>query len=89
MTFGEVIRQQREARGLTLFDVAAEVGISIGYLSRIERDREKPPGDELIRSIATKVGLPQDEAFAAARRLPPDLKPRAREMFALYRNLSR
>ena len=89
MTFGELIRQQREARGLTLLEVAAEVGISIGYLSRIERGRENVPGDELIRRISTKIGLPQDDAFAAARRLPPDLKPRAREMFALYRNFSR
>jgi transcriptional regulator with XRE-family HTH domain len=89
VTFGELIRLQREARGLTLSDVAADVGISIGYLSRIERDRENAPGDDLIRRIATRIGLPQDEVFAAARRLPPDLKPRAREMFALYRNFSR
>jgi len=89
MTFGELIRQQRVARDLTLLDVATEIGISIGYLSRIERNRENVPNDELIRGVATKIGLPHDEAFAAARRLPPDLRPSASEIFSLYRNLAR
>jgi transcriptional regulator with XRE-family HTH domain len=83
--FGGLIRSRREKRGLTLADIAGEVGVSIAYLSRIERDREHPPRDELIRRIAEALGLPEDEAFAAARRLPPDLQARAGEVIAAYR----
>lgn len=89
MRFGNLVRRRREERELTLGDVAAAVGISIAYLSRIERDRENPPRDELIRRIARAVDLPEDEAFAAARRLPPDLRPRAGEVIAAYRRILR
>jgi transcriptional regulator with XRE-family HTH domain len=88
-SFGAFIRQRRNERGLTLLDVAAALEISIPYLSRIERDREKTPRDELIRQLAKILRIPEDDAFAAARRLPPDLQGRAAEVFALYRRLSR
>jgi transcriptional regulator with XRE-family HTH domain len=89
MSFGTFIRERRNERGLTLQDVAAEIDVSIPYLSRIERDRENAPRDELIRRLAEVLAIPEDEAFAAARRLPPDLQNRASEVFALYRRLSR
>lgn len=89
MSFGAFIRDCRNRRGLTLLDVAAEIGVSIPYLSRIERDRDRPPPDDLIRRIATALDITEDEAFAAARRLPPDLQGRASEVFALYRQFHR
>lgn len=88
-SFGAFVREHRNKRGLTLLDVAAALEISIPYLSRIERDREKVPRDEVIRRIAKILHVSQDEAFAAARRLPPDLQGRAAEVFALYRRFSR
>jgi HTH-type transcriptional regulator, competence development regulator len=89
MRFGAFIRQHRNARGLTLLDVAAEIDVSVPYLSKIERDRENPPRDEIIRRLARVLSIPEDEAFAAASRLPPDLQGRASEVFALYRRFSR
>jgi transcriptional regulator with XRE-family HTH domain len=89
MSFGAFIRERRNERGLTLLDVAAEVELSVPYLSRIERDRENPPRDELIRRLAKVLDVPEDEVFAAARRLPPDLQGRASEVFALYRRFAR
>ena len=89
LSFGAFIRRRRNERGLTLLDVAAALEISIPYLSRIERDREKAPRDELIRDLANLLHVPEDDAFAAARRLPPDLQGRAAELFALYRRQSR
>ncbi|MGH9664299.1 MAG: helix-turn-helix domain-containing protein [Bryobacteraceae bacterium] len=89
LSFGAFIRRRRNERGLTLLDVAVALEISIPYLSRIERDREKDPRDELIRDLANILHVPEDDAFAAARRLPPDLQGRAAEVFALYRRLSR
>ena len=89
LSFGAFIRRRRTERGLTLLDVAAALEISIPYLSRIERDREKAPRDELIRDLANILQVPEDDAFAAARRLPPDLQGRAAEVFALYRRQTR
>ena len=51
MAFGRYIRRAREERALTLTEVARRLDISIAYLSRIEREREKPPPDRLIRRM--------------------------------------
>ena len=53
MSFGAFIRERRVSKGMTLFDVAAEAQLSVPYLSRIERERENVPKDDLIRRIAT------------------------------------
>jgi transcriptional regulator with XRE-family HTH domain len=41
MLIGEQIRALRRIKGLTLQQLAAQAGISIGYLSQIERNRSK------------------------------------------------
>lgn len=88
-SFGAFLRDRRNERGLTLLEVATALDMSIPYLSRIERDRDKAPRDELIRRLAKVLRIPEDEAFAAARRLPPDLQGHAAEVFALYRRFRR
>jgi transcriptional regulator with XRE-family HTH domain len=84
-TFGTLIRGARTERGQTLLDVAAEIGISVAYLSRIERDLELPPKDEIMRKLSRTLKLSQDELYAAARRFPPDLQSKAGEVIAAYR----
>ena len=68
MGFGGYLRKKREDRGLTLVEVAERVGISVAYLSRIERERENAPKDALIQKVCKALDLDADEAFAAARR---------------------
>ena len=46
MTFGETIREAREARGLTQTALAEAVGLSSSRLSRIERDKQDPEAPE-------------------------------------------
>ncbi len=41
-SLGDEIRQLRKARGLTLQDLAAEIGKSVGFLSQVERNITKP-----------------------------------------------
>jgi transcriptional regulator with XRE-family HTH domain len=89
MTFGTLLRTRRNERGLTLEDVAVRVELSVPHLSRIERDRENPPRDEIIERLAEIIGIPADDLFAEARRLPPDLKEPAGEVFALCRRANR
>ncbi len=85
MGFGSYLRAKREERQLTLLDVAERVGISVAYLSRIERERENAPKDELIQKICDVLGLAPDGAFTAAQRLPPDLRPHADQVVQMYR----
>jgi transcriptional regulator with XRE-family HTH domain len=87
MTFGTLLRASRNARGLTLDDVAVKIGLSVPHLSRIERDRENPPRDEIIQQFAEIIGIPADDLFAEAERLPPDLRKEAGQVFATYRRM--
>jgi transcriptional regulator with XRE-family HTH domain len=84
-TFGRLLRTARLNQDQTLSDVAGAVGISVAYLSRIERDRELPPKDSVVKLLCIKVALSEDDAFAAARRFPPDLQKNAGEVIAAYR----
>jgi len=88
MTFGKYLRREREERQMTLTELARRVDISIAYLSRIERERENPPPDRLMRALARALDLPVDDVFAAARRLPPDLRVRTNDVIAVYRRQS-
>lgn len=89
MTFGSYLRACRNERGLTLEDVAATIDLSVPHLSRIERDRENPPRDEILEKLAAVIGIAPDDLFAEARRFPPDLREQAGEVVALYRRANR
>ena len=56
LRIGDGIRALRKAKGLTLQQVADALGISVGYLSQIERDRSKLPIG-LLKSIADHLGV--------------------------------
>ena len=88
MAFGRYIRREREGREMTLTELARRVDVSIAYLSRIERERENPPPDRLVSALARALGLSADTLFAAARRLPPDLRARTEDVIAVYRQQS-
>lgn len=77
---GEHIRRRRKERGLGLRATATKVGISAGYLSRIEGDAEKyPPGEEVIRKLAEVLEDDFDELMALAGRVAQALKNHVRE----------
>ena len=85
MAFGKYIRRKREGRQMTLTELARQVDVSIAYLSRIERERENPPPDRLLSALAEALKLPSDSLFAAALRLPPDMRARTEDVIAVYR----
>jgi len=77
VTFGQVLRDLRRARRLTQRDLAATVGIDFTYLSKLENDRDAPPGDDTIRRLAAALGTDSEHLLAAAGKVPPELKRRA------------
>jgi transcriptional regulator with XRE-family HTH domain len=79
---GDVLRDQRMQRGMTLREVSAEARVSLGYISEIERG-QKEASSELLGSLCAALGVPLssvlrdvsdlvaiEEAAAGLRRLP-------------------
>jgi transcriptional regulator with XRE-family HTH domain len=87
MSFGSVIRHRRTALGISLNDLAERLEISPAYWSRIERDHENPPRDELIERAAAILGVQVDELFVEAQRLPPDMRRDIGRVVLAYRRL--
>lgn len=85
ISFGELIRTSRVAANIDLKTLAQGIGISPAYWSRIERDKELPPSDDLIKKAANFLGIALDTAFTTAKRLPPDLRNQLREIVEFAR----
>jgi len=54
MTIGDRIRESRKSSGFTLKNMGEMTGLSIAYLSEIERDQKNPPIDTFL-SIASAL----------------------------------
>jgi transcriptional regulator with XRE-family HTH domain len=73
---GEALRRRRQAQGRTLREVAAAAGVSLTYLSEVERGR-KEASSEVLEAVcaALRFGLAElffevAETLAAAEALP-------------------
>lgn len=64
--FGRRLRAARTARGATLRDVANEAGVSIAYLSDLERAVLTNPTLDKLRKIADTLGASIDDLLDAA-----------------------
>jgi HTH-type transcriptional regulator, competence development regulator len=89
MAFGSYIRRKREAAGMPLRELAQRIDISPAYWSRIEREMEKPPKNELMEKAARALGLDLDEVFVEASRLPPDMQKDVAGVVQAYRKFQR
>jgi XRE family transcriptional regulator, stress-response regulator len=54
---GDVLRDRRMQRGMTLREVSKEARVSLGYISEIERG-QKEASSELLASLCTALELP-------------------------------
>ena len=72
--FGKYIRAKRLAMGYNLDQFATLSGISLGYLSLIERGKRNPPKTEKINVIADLLGVRRDNLLYLAKRLPNDVQ---------------
>ena len=53
---GDVLREERHGARRTLADVAGEAGVSVQYLSEVERGR-KEPSSEILGAVSGALGL--------------------------------
>ena len=65
--FGARIRDLRRQRGVTLTQMAADLGVSGAYLSALEHGKRGKPGPGLVLEICGYFGLIWDEAEALKR----------------------
>lgn len=65
--FGLRLRDLRRQRGLTLAQMAHDLGVSSAYLSALEHGRRGSPGPGLVIEVCGYFGLIWDEAEALKR----------------------
>ncbi len=56
-TFGEVIKQARKAKGVSLREMASRVGISHPYLSQLENGRNNNPSIDIILDLSRELDV--------------------------------
>ena len=87
MAVGAAVRARRTELRIGLNDMAERMGISPGYWSRVEREIEKPPSDELVQRAAAILGIQLDDLFVEAQRLPPDMRRDIGKVVLAYRRM--
>jgi len=94
-SFGSFVREKREklqrehGRQYSLRQVAKRIGIEPSYLSRMERDRDIPPGEGTIVSLASELGVNSDALLAMAGKVSSDLQAVVRKRPELFGDLIR
>lgn len=72
---GEAIRDAREESGVSLRQLAKQVGVSPTYLSQIETGIvQRPPAYTIIRAIGDALGLDVVDLCLMSRRLPDPVR---------------
>ncbi|MEW8441908.1 MAG: helix-turn-helix transcriptional regulator [Candidatus Thiodiazotropha taylori] len=94
MTFGEYIREHREAlksqdRRFSVRQVAQRIGVEPAYLRKIERGDVAPPSETKTRALAEELGEDPDVLLAMAGKVSSDLQNIIRMRPQLFASLIR
>jgi transcriptional regulator with XRE-family HTH domain len=65
--FGARVRELRRARGVTMSQMAARLGVSPAYLSALEHGKRGRPPFTLVQGVIHVLGVIWDEADALVR----------------------
>lgn len=75
--FGQRVRQLRQAREMSLRDLASLVGVGFTYVSKVENGRldfGDFPSESLIQRLAEALGADEDELLLLAEKIPEKIK---------------
>lgn len=89
-SLGEILREARAAKGLSLRAMTAQLDITPSYLSDIENDR-RVPAEEVLQRLAALLNLNFDDLMAQAGRFGDEAERFAKERPAavkLFRRLA-
>jgi transcriptional regulator with XRE-family HTH domain len=70
-TLGSYLREQRDAAGMSLRQLAEQAGVSNPYLSQIERGLRKPSA-EVLQQLAKALRISAEQVYVQAGILDPD-----------------
>ena len=85
MDIGERIRQIRKSKGLSIYKLSQETGISQNHISNLELGRRKPSVETLKRLIVP-LGITMSELFNESNEVSI-LSENERELIENYRTL--
>lgn len=91
MTLGERIRELRQAKELTLRDLAAKVGVGFTYISKIENHKLEEghsPSEKLIHKLAAELDGDEEELLLLAEKVPEPIRKRVCERPEVFRRLA-
>jgi transcriptional regulator with XRE-family HTH domain len=64
---GEIVRELREARGLSQAQLAELAQIALSYVVIIESDRQAPPPRAIVQRLAKALGVPVQRLLETER----------------------
>jgi transcriptional regulator with XRE-family HTH domain len=70
--FGSLLRSLRSERGIGLKRLAPDLGVTHGYLSKLENEQTRP-SEAFVRRVAEYFSYDADALLLAADRIPPDV----------------
>jgi len=76
MTFGQRLKELRQAKGMTQIELAQKSAISFTYVSKLETGAMPPPKQKIILALAKALGVNKadtDKLFGLAKKIPSDL----------------
>ncbi|MEK6259038.1 MAG: helix-turn-helix transcriptional regulator [Planctomycetota bacterium] len=91
MTFGEKVRELRQAKRLTLRELAAKVGVGFTYISKIENHKLEEghaPSERLIHKLAAELNGNEEELLLLADKVPEMIRKRVCQRPEVFKALA-
>ena len=88
MKFGERVRELRIERNLTQQKLAKKVGVTVGYISKVETERLQfgdYPSEKFIHKLADALECDEDELLLMTDRIPQAIQIRVLERPDVFR----
>jgi transcriptional regulator with XRE-family HTH domain len=76
MTFGERLRELREAAGLSAWALAQRAGVAVQTVTRAEADANADPGWRTVQRLALALGVSTEELRDHGLNLPEPRRPK-------------
>src|SRR5262245_5766799 len=92
MRFGKKLRELRKAKNLSQRALAAQVGVTFSYISKIENhalDFGEYPSEDLIHKIAKALDADVGELLLRAEKIPDDIRRRVLQRPDAFRQIAR